>query len=67
MPGKPSTTESAPPPDLGIDTHASSDAYVAPPSEATSPSIVSEPEWVDGEEVYAIYRPDRDSGDDHAA
>jgi hypothetical protein len=46
-----------------------SETYVPPPSETTSANAATEPEWVDGEEVYAIYRPDRDddSGGDHAA
>jgi len=34
------------------------ETFVPRPSEAAS-GVASEPEWVDGEEVYAIYRPDR--------
>jgi hypothetical protein len=42
-------------------------AEIAPAPPA--PHVATEPAWVDGEEVYAIYRPDRDraTGGDHAA
>jgi len=48
------------------------EGFAPRPSEAAPPPVASEPEWVDGEEVYAIYRPDRDADDqggdtDHAA
>ena len=44
------------------------DMFVPRPSEAMVSDVASEPEWVDGEEVYAIYRPDRDrTGSDSAA
>jgi hypothetical protein len=34
------------------------------PSEAAPPPVASEPEWIDGEEVYAIYRPYTDGDED---
>jgi hypothetical protein len=45
------------------------DVFVPRLSEAVSSGVASEPEWVDGEEVYAIYRPDgaNKTGSDSAA
>jgi len=38
--------------------------FVPKPSEAKAPLDVTEPEWVDGEEVYVIYRPTEETSDD---
>jgi hypothetical protein len=79
-PGGPSTPPDSPGPatpkgrHVGVvsDEPALDEGFTPRPSEAAPPPVASEPEWVDGEEVYAIYRPDRDDDDsggdtDHAA
>ena len=65
-PKPPTTAASAGSPEVGsvpgkpaVPPAPEGDGYVPRPSEATPPSMASEPEWIDGEEVYAIYRPDR--------
>ncbi len=59
----PSPGMSEPRPPEAPEHHAGQEAEAAPLGQP------SEPEWVDGEEVYAIYRPDRDgqAGGDSAA
>jgi len=53
----------------GPEAVPAADMFVPRPSEATVSVAAGEPEWVDGEEVYAIYRPDRGdhTGNDSAA
>jgi hypothetical protein len=79
-PGGPSAPPESPGPTTPKGRHAGAvsdepaldEGFTPRPSEAAPPPVASEPEWVDGEEVYSIYRPDRDADDpggdtDHAA
>ena len=57
-------------PDHPVDDrhHEAAETYADPPDAQSEPLPPTEPEWVDGEEVYPIYRPaDREQAPDDAA
>lgn len=43
------------------------EGFIPRPTSEPAPPPPTEPEWVDGEEIYTIYRPDEDDRDDDAS
>ena len=64
-PGHPSQPGPSAPASTMDDDQSSTD-YVPPPPSEGVPLPPTEPEWVDGEEVYALYRPASESSHDAA-